>query len=101
MPDTVVDEFGFALYLAQTGRTHEHATPLKGFGGAGTLEVVSNHRGDTFRAIYTVHLAHRVYVLHCFQKKSRRGIATPRHDIELIRARYRMAKHHAETCSDE
>lgn len=66
------------------------AKPLKGL-GSGVLEVVSDHRGDTFRAVYTVRLAERVFVLHAFQKKAKRGIATPQTDIDLIRQRLKRA----------
>jgi phage-related protein len=65
---------------------------LKGFGGAGVLELVEDHRGDTYRAVYTVRFATRIYVLHAFQKKSKRGIATPQKDIALIRARLNWAE---------
>jgi phage-related protein len=68
------------------------AKPLQGFGGAGVLEVVENHDGDTYRAVYTVKLAGVVYVLHCFQKKSKSGIATPQHTLDLIRQRLRVAE---------
>jgi len=95
MPDDVQDVFGFALHLAQTGKKHDQTKPLKGFGGAGVLEVVEDHMGDTFRAVYTVKLANRVYVLHCFQKKSTRGIETPKPDIDLIRERLKAAQAHA------
>ena len=91
LPDDVQDEFGHALYLAQMGGKHAHAKPLKGFKGAGVLEVVENHDGDTYRAVYTVRLAHAVYVLHVFQKKSKRGIATPQAVIELIKRRLQQA----------
>ena len=84
-------EIGFALYFAQMGDKHDSAKPLKGFGGAGVLEVVEDHAGDTYRAVYTVRLAGTVYVLHAFQKKSKKGIATPRHDLDLIRERLRQA----------
>lgn len=73
-PDEVVGAIGFALYEAQKGNKHPNAKPLHGFGGAGVLEVVEDHDGDTFRAVYTVRLAGRVYVLHAFQKKSKSGI---------------------------
>ena len=89
-PETVRQEVGFALYQAQLGDKHINAKPLKGF-GSGVLEVVSDHRGGTFRAVYTVRLAGRVYVLHAFQKKSRRGIETSRGDLGLIRLRLRSA----------
>ncbi len=87
MPDDVQDTFGYALHLAQAGSKHGQAKPLKGFGGAGVLEVVEDHQGDTYRAVYTVRYAQAVYVLHCFQKKSTHGIATPKPDIDLIEAR--------------
>lgn len=87
LPADVMDVFGFALHLAQTGSQHSHAKVLKGFGGAGVLEVVENHMGDTYRAVYTVRYAHAVYVLHCFQKKSKTGIATPKPDMDKIRER--------------
>ena len=90
-PSGVQDEVGYALYLAQRGGKHVSAKPLKGLGPA-VLEVVSDHRGDTFRAVYTVRLAETVYVLHAFQKKSKRGIATPRPEIDLIKRRLKLAK---------
>ena len=95
MPDDVVDVFGFALHLAQLGRKHGQAKPLKGFGGAGVLEVIEDHKGDTYRAVYTVKIADIVYVLHCFQKKSRHGIQTPKQDIDLVHERLRAAQAHA------
>lgn len=92
MPDDVVDVFGFALHLAQNGKKHDQAKPLKGFGGAGVLEVVEDYQGDTFRAVYTVKIADAVYVLHCFQKKSKQGIETPKHEMDLIRGRLKAAQ---------
>jgi phage-related protein len=89
-PEDVKDEIGFALFQAQTGKKHIKAKPLKGL-GAGILEVVSDHRGDTFRAVYTVRLAGKVYVLHAFQKKSKTGIATPKSEMELVRQRLKRA----------
>ena len=71
MPEDVKDVFGFALHLAQVGKKHGQAKPLTGFGGAGVLEVIEDYKGDTYRAVYTVKLANSVYVLHCFQKKSK------------------------------
>jgi phage-related protein len=91
-PRPVQRAFGVALYAAQIGETPLDAKPLKGFGGAGVLEMVEDHRGDTYRAVYTVRFATRIYVLHVFQKKSKRGIATPQKDIELVRARLRWAE---------
>jgi phage-related protein len=95
MPNDVIDVFGFALHLAQTGQKHDQSKPLKGFGGAGVLEVVEDHMGDTYRAVYTVKLADVVYVLHCFQKKSKSGIATPKPEMDLIRDRLKAAQAHA------
>ena len=95
MPDEVQDSFGYALHLAQTGAKHAHAKPLKGFGSAGVLEVVESEAGSTYRAVYTVKVAAAVYVLHCFQKKSTSGIATPKPDLDLIRDRLKAALAHA------
>jgi phage-related protein len=89
-PAGVQDEMGYAIYLAQCGQKHTSAKPLKGL-GSGVLEVVSDHRGDTFRSVYTVRFADRVFVLHAFQKKPRSGIATPKPDIDLIRQRLKLA----------
>jgi phage-related protein len=89
-PSTVQDEMGYAIYLAQRGDKHVSARPLKGL-GAGVLEVVSDHRGNTFRSVYTLRFADRVYVLHAFQKKAKSGIATPKADIELIKQRLKQA----------
>jgi phage-related protein len=89
-PPAARDEIGFALYQAQAGGKHVNAKPLKGL-GPGVLEVVSDYRGDTFRAVYTVRLEDRVYVLHAFQKKSKSGIATPKPEIDLIRSRLKRA----------
>jgi phage-related protein len=90
-------EFGQALYEAQIGGKHPAAKPLSGFGGAGVLEIVEDHDGDTYRAVYTVKLQGAIYVLHAFQKKSVRGIKTPKHEIDLIHARLKqaIAYHHA------
>ena len=91
-PDPVQDAMGYALYQAQIGLKHGSAKPLKGFGGAGVLEIVADHVGDTFRAVYTVKFATAVYVLHAFQKKSPSGIRTAKHDIELVAERLRTAQ---------
>jgi len=95
MPEDVQDAFGYALYFAQTGRKHDHAKALKGFGSAGVLEVIEDSLGSTYRAVYTVRFAHAVYVLHCFQKKSTHGIATSKPDLDLIRERLKAAEAHA------
>jgi phage-related protein len=89
-PSAVQDEVGYALYLAQRGEKHVSAKPLKGL-GPGVLEIVSDYRGDTFRAVYTVRLGERVYVLHAFQKKAKRGIATPQLEVDLIKRRLKLA----------
>src|SRR5260221_14432951 len=91
-PEDVRDEVGFALYQAQLGNKHRSAKPLKGHKGAGVLEIVENFDGNTYRAVYTVRFADAVYVLHAFQKKSKKGIATPKTEIELIKARLRTAE---------
>ena len=89
-PRAVREEMGYALYLAQVGEKHPSAKPVKGL-GPGVLEVVSDHRGDAYRAMYTVRFAGRVYVLHAFQKKSKKGIATPKAEMDLIRQRLKRA----------
>ena len=91
-PDPVQDAMGYALYHAQVGLKHGSAKPLKGFGGAGVLEIVTDHVGDTFRAVYTVKFATAIYVLHAFQKKSKAGIKTPTEDLELIQRRLKAAE---------
>jgi len=91
-PVPVQDAMGYALYQAQIGLKHGSAKPLKGFGGAGVLELVADHVGDTFRAVYTVKFATAVYVLHAFQKKSKSGIKTPTEDMQLIQRRLRAAE---------
>jgi phage-related protein len=87
---------GYALYVAQLGDKHRDAKPLRGFGGAGVLEIVSDHQGDTFRCIYTVRIAGSVYVLHAFQKKSRKGRETAKAEIDMIKRRLRDAENHAQ-----
>lgn len=84
-------EAGYALYLAQMGMKAINAKPLRGFGGAGVLEVVANHDGNAYRAVYTVRFAEAVFVLHAFQKKSKRGAATPQAEVELIKRRLTAA----------
>jgi phage-related protein len=91
-PDPVQDAMGYALYQAQIGLKHASAKPLKGFGGTGVIEIVADHVGDTFRAVYTVKFATAVYVLHAFQKKSKSGIKTPTEDMALIQRRLKAAE---------
>ena len=91
LPPDVRRRFGYALSLAQMGDQDDAAKVLKGFGGAGVVEVVEDDAGGTYRAVYTVKYAEAVFVLHCFQKKSKRGIATPKSDMDIIRARLKVA----------
>ncbi|HHR8284224.1 TPA: type II toxin-antitoxin system RelE/ParE family toxin [Salmonella enterica subsp. enterica serovar Muenchen] len=95
MPEDVQNVFGYALHLAQTGGKQSQSRPLKGFGGAGVLEVVEDFLCDTYRAVYTVKFGDAVYVLHVFQKKSSSGIATPKPDMDKIRERLKAAENHA------
>jgi phage-related protein len=92
LPISVRKFFGHALDFAQHGDRHDAAKVLKGFGGAGVLEVVENDAGGTYRAVYTVKFEEAVFVLHCFQKKSKNGIAMPKEDMEIIRARLKVAE---------
>ena len=101
LPAAVMHVFGYALYLAQAGRKHDQAKPLRGFGSAGVLEVVEDRRGDTYRAVYTVRFSVRVFVLHVFQKKSKSGIATPKPDLDLIRNRLKVATRRAKELENE
>ena len=91
-PPEVRHAVGFALFQAQLGRKHLDAKVLKGFGGAGVLEVVSDHDGETFRTVDTVRFAGAVYALHAFQKQSKRGIMSPRSELEIIRKRLKEAE---------
>jgi phage-related protein len=91
MPEQVRRDIGQALYTAQQGVTDPAAKALKGFGGTRVMEIVERHRGDAYRAVYTAHLENAVYVLHVFQKKSKTRIATPKHEIDVIRKRYAEA----------
>jgi phage-related protein len=94
MPETVRSEAGFALYLAQMGDKAHNAVPLVGFGSAKVLEVVMDDDGSTYRAMYTVKFPKAVYVLHAFQKKSRKGKETPRHEMDLVKSRLNVAEQH-------
>lgn len=92
MPPQVRRNLGQALYTAQQGETDPAAKPLKGFGGARVMEIVERYRSDAYRAVYTVQFLDAIYVLHVFQKKSTRGIATPKPDIDLIKRRLAEAE---------
>ncbi|SDH19486.1 type II toxin-antitoxin system RelE/ParE family toxin [Pelagibacterium luteolum] len=100
LPRAVRNYFGFALWLAQAGDQADTAKVLKGFGGAGVLEVVDNDAGGTYRAVYTVRFTEAVFVLHCFQKKSKSGIATPKADMDIIRTRLKVAEAMAQEMRD-
>jgi phage-related protein len=93
-PVDVRKEAGFAISLAQNGDKSVNAVPMVGFGGASVLEVVMPSEGNTYRAIYTVRFKKAIYVLHAFQKKSKRGIKTPQSDIDLLNRRLKAAKLH-------
>lgn len=90
-PARVQDGFGFELFLVQTGQHPPSAKPLRGLGG-GTLELIENFDGDTYRAVYTVQFKEAIYVLHAFKKKSKRGSKTPQTDIDLIKRRLKAAE---------
>lgn len=92
LPADVRRFFGHALDFSQRGDQHDTAKVMKGFGGAGVLEIVENNIGGTYRAVYTVKFEEAVFVLHCFQKKSKSGIATPKEDMNIIHARLKVAE---------
>ena len=92
LPLEVRKFFGHALDFAQRGDKHDAAKLLKGFGGAGVLELVEDDQSGTYRAVYTVKFAEAVFVLHCFSKKSKRGMETPKEDMDIIRARLKVAE---------
>jgi phage-related protein len=92
LPVGVRKFFGHALNYAQNGERHDAAKVLKSFAGAGVLEVVEDDADGTYRAVYTVKFKEAVFVLHCFQKKSRRGISTPQKDMEIVRVRLKVAE---------
>jgi len=90
-PKPVITEIGYALHQAQIGEKSIDAKPIKGL-GSGVLEIIEDHNTDTYRAIYTVRFEKAVYVLHCFQKKSKSGISTPQQDMELVKKRLKEAE---------
>ena len=93
-PGPVKDVMGYGLYVAQKGDKHPHAKPLKGLHGAGVLEIVDDFDGRTYRAVYTLKMKGAMYVLHAFQKKSKKGKATPKPDVNLIHDRMAQARLH-------
>jgi phage-related protein len=92
LPPNVRQRFGYALSLAQADDRDDAAKVLTGFGSAGVLDVIEDAAGGTYRSVYTVKFAEAVFVLHCFQKKSKSGIATPKADMDIIRTRLRVAE---------
>ena len=101
LPKGVCRTFGVALWAVQTGETPPIAKPLRGFGGAGVLELIEDDDGGTYRAVYTVRYATAVYVLHVVQKKSKRGAATPQRDMDLVETRLkRAAELHAQATKE-
>ena len=100
-PDEVKQDMGYALYEVQKGGKPGCAKPLHGFGGSGVMEIVEDHRGDTYRAVCTVKFKDAVYVLHCFQKKSRHGIKTDKKDMDLVKDRLKSAEEHYNAAGKE
>lgn len=98
-PAEVRDVIGYALYQAQLGRKSPSAKPLSGFGGASVLEIVEDFQRNAYRAVYTVKFSDSVYVLHAFEKKSKKGIATPKADVDLIKKRLGLAEQDYKTRS--
>lgn len=92
LPKVARGRIGYALSIAQDGGKLDYAKPLKGFGGANVLEIVSDFDGNAYRGIYTVRFTEVIYVLHVFEKKSKRGIETPRQDMNLIHLRLKQAE---------
>ncbi len=92
LPIGVRKFFGHALNFAQNGEQHDASKVLKGFGSAGVLELVEDDADGTYRAVYTVKFREAVFVLHCFQKKSKSGISTPKKYMEVVRARLKVAE---------
>jgi len=91
-PSEVREGVGYALFVAQTGGKAHAVKPLKGFDGAGVLEIIEDHDGDTYRAVYTVRFSEFIYVHHRFQKKSKTGISTPKRDMDLVATRLKVAQ---------
>jgi phage-related protein len=91
LPKEIREDFGYALYLAECGDKSPHAKLFSNVGG-GVFEIVENFDGNTYRAMYTVRFKEAIYVLHVFQKKSKKGIATPQADVEMVRRRFQIAK---------
>jgi phage-related protein len=93
LPRKAQRNVGYALYLAQLGLEHTNVKPLTGFGGRGVLEVVEDDAAGTYRAVYTVKFKEAIYVLHAFQKKSKKGKETPKEEMEIVKTRLKIAEH--------
>jgi phage-related protein len=91
-PESAQSHIGFALQMAQRGGKHSDAKPMRGFGGASVIEIVEDYAGDTYRVVYTVKFGIAIYVLHAFKKKSKAGVATPKHELSLIEERLKRAQ---------
>lgn len=91
-PDPVKQDIGHALFVAQQGSRAPSVKTLQGFAGGSVVEIIEDHDGDSYRCVYTTRLKRAIYVLHAFQKKSKRGRRTPRHEIDLVRARLKEAE---------
>jgi len=92
LPKFVQRSFGVSLFAMQSGETPPTAKPLKGFGGANVLELIEDDQSGTYRAVYTGRFSTGVYVLYAFQKKSKKGISTPVHEIVLVKERLKRAE---------
>jgi phage-related protein len=101
MPEDIIDSVGFSLYLAQIGERADNTKVLKGYTGAGVLEIIESDISGTYRAVYTVKFGSEIYVLHCFQKKSKSGIATPKEDMSIINKRLKEAEELAKVIAKE
>jgi len=101
MPAGVVDAVGFALYQAQLGQRADNTKVLKGFHGAGVLEIIESDQAGTYRAVYTIKFGNEIYILHCFQKKSKSGISTPKEDMDIIHKRLKEAEEIAKQIAKE
>jgi phage-related protein len=90
-PDPVKQDIGHTQFVAQEGGRAPNVKTLQGFGGGSVVEIVEDHDGNAYRCVYTTKIRDAIYVLHAFQKKSKHGRETPRHDIEIVRQRLRQA----------
>ena len=91
-PEEVIQEIGYALYLSQKGEYYNKVKPFKGY-GSGVYEIAKEYNKNAYRSVYIVNLADTVYVLHCFQKKSKSGIKTPKEEIQVIEQRLKLLRH--------